>query len=116
MPRGKGKNRRKEIIMANSTTKIVGWTKKKAFDGVIDGRHIVSPEKVVFHIETTNVKDHHGTAVDTLKLPVENAMHFNGGSDNFDKLIGCYIRLDYQLVNGKPQLIDITIVDEKPAK
>lgn len=106
---GKAKNRRKEKNM-NNTTKIVGWTRKKAFDGTIDGRHIQSPAKVVFHIETTNVRDHHGVAVDTLKLNQQDAIAWNGGVDDYDNLIGAEIRLDYQLVNGKPMLVDIVVL------
>ncbi len=95
--------------MKNST-KIVGWTKKKAFDGVIDGRHITSPEKVVFHLlQTIDNPEYHGQTVDTLKIPVEQAIAINNGSEEFSNLIGCNVRLDYQLINNRPQLVDITI-------
>ena len=95
--------------MKNST-RIVGWTKKKAFDGVIDGKHITSPEKVVLHlVQRINNPDYHGETVDTLKLPVEQAIAINNGSEEFNNLIGCNVRLDYQLINNRPQLVDITI-------
>lgn len=98
--------------MANTNTKIVGWTKKKAFDGDIDGRHITSPEKIVFHIETSNVQGHHGVAVDTLKVNIDSPMAHNGDEFMLNGLIGSYIRLDYQIINGRPQLIDITVVSQ----
>lgn len=104
--------------MEKSTTKIVGWARKKAFDGTIDGRHIVSPEKIVFHIETTNIQDHHGIAVDTLKIPIDAPICHNGDEFMLNALIGAYVRLDYQLINGRPQLIDVVPVsaDGAPLK
>ncbi|MBQ8966262.1 hypothetical protein [Ruminococcus sp.] len=96
-----------------STTKIVGWTRKAAFDGEINGKHITSPEKIVLHIETTEVQGHHGTAVDTLKIPLDSPLAQHGDEFLLNGLIGSYVRLDYQLFNGRPQLINIVVVDEK---
>lgn len=62
----KPKNLRKE---KNMKTTIVGWTKKKAFNGVIEGKQINSPEKVVFQLlQEVDNPDCHGKMVDTLKF------------------------------------------------
>ena len=45
----------------NMKTTIVGWTKKKAFNGVIEGKQINSPEKVVFQLlQEVDNPDCHG--------------------------------------------------------
>ena len=94
----------------NKTT-IVGWTKKKAFNGVIDGRQINSPEKIVFQLlqEISNNPDCHGKMVDTLKIPISDAVRINNNSEDFNKLIGCNVILQYQVYNGKQQLVDILV-------
>lgn len=66
-------------------TTIVGWTKKKAFNGVIEGKQINSPEKVVFQLlQEVDNPDCHGKMVDTLKIPTENAIRLNGRSQLVD--------------------------------
>ena len=112
--KGKGtrksrKNLRKE---KNMKTTIVGWTKKKAFNGVIEGKQINSPEKVVFQLlQEVDNPDCHGKMVDTLKIPTENAIRLNGNSEDFNKLLGCDVMLNYQIFNGRSQLVDITVIN-----
>lgn len=96
----------------NSNTKIVGWTRKKAFSGVIDGRKIESPEKIVLQlVQRVNNEECHGEMVDTVQIPVKNAIAMNNGSENFDKFIGCNVILNYQVFNGKQQLVDIIVIN-----
>lgn len=100
-----------------NTTQIVGWVKKKAFDGVIDGRKISSPEKIVLHIvQEVDNPDLHGKIVDTIKLPIENAVRINGGSNDFDRLIDRFVTLNYQIISGRAQLVDITLNPDKIPK
>lgn len=109
--REKPKARRKDVINMSKTT-IVGWTKKKAFDGVIDGRHISSPEKVIFQlVQDVENPECHGKMVDHLQLPVDNAVKLNNGSDNFDMLLNVEVKLEYQFFNGKAQLVDIIVIN-----
>ena len=105
----KPKNLRKK---KNMKTTIVGWTKKKAFNGVIEGKQINSPEKVVFQLlQEVDNPDCHGKMVDTLKIPTENAIRLNGNSEDFNKLLGCDVMLNYQIFNGRSQLVDITVIN-----
>lgn len=97
--------------MAKNVTKIVGWFYKKAFSGDINGKHIESPEKICFNITQTNNPDVHGLSVDTLKVTVPFATQINNGNQNYDNLIGCEVRLEYQLVGSRPQLTDIVVIN-----
>lgn len=109
--RGKAEKPQKGKTM-NSNTKIVGWTKKKAFSGVIDGRKIESPEKIVLQlVQRVNNEECHGEMVDTVQIPTVNAINMNNGSENFDKFIGCNVILNYQVFNGKQQLVDIIVIN-----
>lgn len=86
--------------------------KKKAFNGVIEGKQINSPEKVVFQLlQEVDNPDCHGKMVDTLKIPTENAIRLNGNSEDFNKLLGCDVMLNYQIFNGRSQLVDITVIN-----
>ena len=85
---------------------------KKAFNGVIEGKQINSPEKVVFQLlQEVDNPDCHGKMVDTLKIPTENAIRLNGNSEDFNKLLGCDVMLNYQIFNGRSQLVDITVIN-----
>lgn len=93
-------------------TTIVGWTKKKPFSGVIDGRQINSPEKICFQLEQEiDNPDCHGKMVDTLKIETEFAKRLNNNSEDFNKLIGCDVMLNYQIFNGRSQLVDIAVLN-----
>ena len=112
--KGKGtrKSRKTSERKKNMKTTIVGWTKKKAFNGVIEGKQINSPEKVVFQLlQEVDNPDCHGKMVDTLKIPTENAIRLNGNSEDFNKLLGCDVMLNYQIFNGRSQLVDITVIN-----
>ena len=106
------KSRKTSERKKNMKTTIVGWTKKKAFNGVIEGKQINSPEKVVFQLlQEVDNPDCHGKMVDTLKIPTENAIRLNGNSEDFNKLLGCDVMLNYQIFNGRSQLVDITVIN-----
>ena len=96
----------------NKTT-IVGWTQKNAFSGVIDGKQIDSPAKIILQLEqeVNNNPECHGKMVDTIKIPIENAKALNKGSDDFNNFIGCDVILQYQVFNGRQQLVDILVLN-----
>ena len=66
---------------------------------------------ICFHITQTNVPDVHGLATDIIKVTVPFATEINNGNQNFDNLIGVTVRLEYQLVGSRPQLVDIVIIN-----
>lgn len=110
--KARGKAEKPQKGKKNMKTTIVGWTKKKAFNGVIEGKQINSPEKVVFQLlQEVDNPDCHGKMVDTLKIPTENAIRLNGNSEDFNKLLGCDVMLNYQIFNGRSQLVDITVIN-----
>lgn len=91
-------------------TKIVGWTRKTGtFES--SGKNIAY-DNVIFYLTVEGLKDEriHGTQTSELKIKANQAIVFNGGTDDFNPLIGREVRLDYELVNGKPLLVDLQIV------
>ncbi|MBR1383747.1 MAG: hypothetical protein IJ555_08055 [Ruminococcus sp.] len=95
-------------------TKIIGYQEKAEFHGDINGKHIDSPAKLVLYTTSSNLPDEsiHGQVAGSTTVTREFASRINNGSEDFNRLIGCKCRFDYQFVNGKSILCDIVIIND----
>lgn len=91
-------------------TTIIGWKPKK-FDGVIEGKEIHSDNIELQLIkEGSSDPNVHGKEAEKLKVKRDFLIRLNGGSEDFNLLLGCNVILSYEIVNNKPFLADIMFI------